>query len=136
MAADVAAFGAPVPRDDPSVTTRVARASMASTSIARGGDRVVTTVSPSTRRRARSSTSWRTQNADDGVDGILVQLPLPEHGRAQVLRSVDPVKDVDGFHPANAGLLYLGEPFLRSGDALRGDGDARAALASSSRRQW
>jgi len=52
-------------------------------------------------------------NADDGVDGILVQLPLPEHmDEPKVLRSVDPDKDVDGFHPSNAGLLFLGEPFL------------------------
>jgi methylenetetrahydrofolate dehydrogenase (NADP+) / methenyltetrahydrofolate cyclohydrolase len=52
-------------------------------------------------------------NADDGVDGILVQLPLPGHmDEPTVLRSVDPAKDVDGFHPLNAGLLYLGEPFL------------------------
>ena len=52
-------------------------------------------------------------NADEGVDGILVQLPLPEHmDEPTVLRSVDPAKDVDGFHPLNAGLLYLGEPFL------------------------
>ena len=52
-------------------------------------------------------------NADDDVDGILVQLPLPEHmDEAKVLRTVDPAKDVDGFHPLNAGLLFLGEPFL------------------------
>lgn len=52
-------------------------------------------------------------NSDDGVDGILVQLPLPEHmDEAKVLRTVDPAKDVDGFHPTNAGLLFLGEPFL------------------------
>ena len=52
-------------------------------------------------------------NADDDVDGILVQLPLPEHmDEPKVLRSVDPGKDVDGFHPQNAGLLFLGEPFL------------------------
>lgn len=52
-------------------------------------------------------------NADDEVDGILVQLPLPEHmDEPKVLRSVDPAKDVDGFHPSNAGLLFLGEPFL------------------------
>ncbi|MGH3076584.1 MAG: bifunctional 5,10-methylenetetrahydrofolate dehydrogenase/5,10-methenyltetrahydrofolate cyclohydrolase [Gaiellaceae bacterium] len=52
-------------------------------------------------------------NADDGVDGILVQLPLPGHmDEPTVLRSVDSAKDVDGFHPLNAGLLYLGEPFL------------------------
>jgi methylenetetrahydrofolate dehydrogenase (NADP+) / methenyltetrahydrofolate cyclohydrolase len=50
-------------------------------------------------------------NADDEVDGILVQLPLPEHmDEPKVTRSVDPAKDVDGFHPLNAGLLYLGEP--------------------------
>ena len=52
-------------------------------------------------------------NADDEVDGILVQLPLPEHmDEAKVTRVVDPAKDVDGFHPTNAGLLFLGEPFL------------------------
>jgi len=52
-------------------------------------------------------------NADDDVDGILVQLPLPSHmEEPKVLRTVDPDKDVDGFHPLNAGRLYLGEPFL------------------------
>jgi methylenetetrahydrofolate dehydrogenase (NADP+) / methenyltetrahydrofolate cyclohydrolase len=50
-------------------------------------------------------------NDDDGVDGILVQLPLPEHmDEPKVTRSVDPAKDVDGFHPLNAGRLFLGEP--------------------------
>jgi len=50
-------------------------------------------------------------NADDDVDGILVQLPLPEHmDEAKVTRLVDPEKDVDGFHPLNAGRLFLGEP--------------------------
>ena len=52
-------------------------------------------------------------NADDAVDGILVQLPLPDHmDEPKVLRAVDPGKDVDGFHVLNAGRLYLGEPFL------------------------
>jgi methylenetetrahydrofolate dehydrogenase (NADP+) / methenyltetrahydrofolate cyclohydrolase len=52
-------------------------------------------------------------NADDEVDGILVQLPLSEHmDEPLVLRSVDPAKDVDGFHPLNAGRLFIGEPFL------------------------
>lgn len=52
-------------------------------------------------------------NADDAVDGILVQLPLPAHmDEPKVLRSVDPAKDVDGFHPLNAGRLFIGEPFL------------------------
>jgi methylenetetrahydrofolate dehydrogenase (NADP+)/methenyltetrahydrofolate cyclohydrolase len=52
-------------------------------------------------------------NADDGVDGILVQLPLPGHmDEPTVTRAVDPDKDVDGFHPINAGRLFLGEPLL------------------------
>jgi methylenetetrahydrofolate dehydrogenase (NADP+)/methenyltetrahydrofolate cyclohydrolase len=52
-------------------------------------------------------------NADDSVDGILVQLPLPDHiDEARVIRELDPVKDVDGFHPFNAGQLYLGRPTL------------------------
>jgi methylenetetrahydrofolate dehydrogenase (NADP+)/methenyltetrahydrofolate cyclohydrolase len=50
-------------------------------------------------------------NADDAIDGILLQLPLPEHiDEARVIAAVDPVKDVDGFHPFNAGQLYLGRP--------------------------
>jgi methylenetetrahydrofolate dehydrogenase (NADP+)/methenyltetrahydrofolate cyclohydrolase len=50
-------------------------------------------------------------NADDSLDGILVQLPLPAHiDEARVIAAVDPVKDVDGFHPFNAGQLYLGRP--------------------------
>jgi len=50
-------------------------------------------------------------NADDEIDGILIQLPLPSDiDEAKVIRAIDPVKDVDGFHPLNAGQLYLGEP--------------------------
>ena len=50
-------------------------------------------------------------NADDKVDGILVQLPLPSQiDEVRVTHAVDPVKDVDGFHPVNAGHLYLGTP--------------------------
>jgi methylenetetrahydrofolate dehydrogenase (NADP+) / methenyltetrahydrofolate cyclohydrolase len=52
-------------------------------------------------------------NGDEEIDGVLVQLPLPEHlDEARVIRAVDPVKDVDGFHPFNAGQLYLGRPTL------------------------
>src|SRR5262245_15396802 len=52
-------------------------------------------------------------NADGAVDGILVQLPLPDHmDEPTVTRAVDPDKDVDGFHPINAGRLFLGEPLL------------------------
>jgi methylenetetrahydrofolate dehydrogenase (NADP+)/methenyltetrahydrofolate cyclohydrolase len=48
-------------------------------------------------------------NADPRVDGILVQLPLPGHIDAnKVLTSIDPDKDVDGFHPVNAGRLAIG----------------------------
>ena len=50
-------------------------------------------------------------NADPGVDGILVQLPLPPgHDPARVLDAIDPLKDVDGFHPENVGLLHQGRP--------------------------
>jgi methylenetetrahydrofolate dehydrogenase (NADP+) / methenyltetrahydrofolate cyclohydrolase len=50
-------------------------------------------------------------NDDDSLDGILVQLPLPDHiDEARVIGAVEPVKDVDGFHPLNAGQLYLGRP--------------------------
>jgi methylenetetrahydrofolate dehydrogenase (NADP+)/methenyltetrahydrofolate cyclohydrolase len=48
-------------------------------------------------------------NADDAVDGILVQLPLPRHVDEQaILTRVDPAKDVDGFHPINVGRLSIG----------------------------
>ncbi|WP_288456012.1 bifunctional methylenetetrahydrofolate dehydrogenase/methenyltetrahydrofolate cyclohydrolase FolD [uncultured Sphingomonas sp.] len=48
-------------------------------------------------------------NADDAVDGILVQLPLPRHiDERAVLTRIDPDKDVDGFHPVNAGRLATG----------------------------
>jgi len=55
----------------------------------------------------------RVLNDDPAVDGILVQLPLPPHIRADaVLASIDPAKDVDGFHPLNAGRLAAAQPFL------------------------
>jgi methylenetetrahydrofolate dehydrogenase (NADP+)/methenyltetrahydrofolate cyclohydrolase len=55
----------------------------------------------------------RRLNADPAVDGILVQLPLPKHIDPQkVLEAVDPAKDVDGFHPVNAGRLAAGLPGL------------------------
>jgi methylenetetrahydrofolate dehydrogenase (NADP+) / methenyltetrahydrofolate cyclohydrolase len=52
-------------------------------------------------------------NADDAVNGILVQLPLPSQIEEQrVIDAVDPAKDVDGFHPVNAGKLFLGQDGL------------------------
>jgi methylenetetrahydrofolate dehydrogenase (NADP+)/methenyltetrahydrofolate cyclohydrolase len=54
-------------------------------------------------------------NASDDVDAILVQLPLPDHiDEDRVIRAVTPAKDVDGFHPLNAGELYLGRPAIVS----------------------
>lgn len=54
-----------------------------------------------------------TLNAREDVDGILVQLPLPKQVDAKVLLdAIDPAKDVDGFHPVNAGRLQAGRPAL------------------------
>ena len=51
-----------------------------------------------------------TLNRDDSVNGILVQLPLPEHiDEDKVIRTISPQKDVDGFHPENVGRLVIGE---------------------------
>jgi methylenetetrahydrofolate dehydrogenase (NADP+) / methenyltetrahydrofolate cyclohydrolase len=54
-------------------------------------------------------------NRDDRVDGILVQLPLPDHlDSVALLNQIDPAKDADGLHPTNLGRLVRGEPGLRS----------------------
>jgi methylenetetrahydrofolate dehydrogenase (NADP+)/methenyltetrahydrofolate cyclohydrolase len=53
-------------------------------------------------------------NADDGVDGILVQVPLPDHiDERRIIEAIDPSKDVDGFHPFNVGRLMLRHPLIR-----------------------
>jgi methylenetetrahydrofolate dehydrogenase (NADP+)/methenyltetrahydrofolate cyclohydrolase len=58
-------------------------------------------------------------NADDDVDGLLVQLPLPDHiDENRVIEAIAPEKDVDGIHPINAGRLYLGRPTLVPGTPL------------------
>jgi methylenetetrahydrofolate dehydrogenase (NADP+)/methenyltetrahydrofolate cyclohydrolase len=50
-------------------------------------------------------------NNNPKIHGILVQLPLPKHlNEAEVLYTIDPKKDVDGFHPVNVGKLMIGEP--------------------------
>jgi len=57
----------------------------------------------------------RDLNSRDEIDGILIQLPLPKQvDTPLVLNSVDPAKDVDGFHPVNIGRLTLNEPGLRA----------------------
>ncbi|MEE8235251.1 MAG: bifunctional methylenetetrahydrofolate dehydrogenase/methenyltetrahydrofolate cyclohydrolase FolD [Gammaproteobacteria bacterium] len=58
-------------------------------------------------------------NADDGVDGILVQLPLPEHIDAlSIIERIQPTKDVDGFHPFTVGRLAQRIPVLRPATPL------------------
>jgi methylenetetrahydrofolate dehydrogenase (NADP+) / methenyltetrahydrofolate cyclohydrolase len=58
-------------------------------------------------------------NADDGIDGLLVQLPLPDHiDENRAIEAISPAKDVDGIHPVNAGRLYLGRPTLVPGTPL------------------
>ncbi|MCS6947060.1 MAG: bifunctional methylenetetrahydrofolate dehydrogenase/methenyltetrahydrofolate cyclohydrolase FolD [Steroidobacteraceae bacterium] len=53
-------------------------------------------------------------NRDPGVDGILVQLPVPEHIRqSEIVERIDPSKDVDGFHPYNVGRLAERTPLIR-----------------------
>jgi methylenetetrahydrofolate dehydrogenase (NADP+) / methenyltetrahydrofolate cyclohydrolase len=55
----------------------------------------------------------RALSVRDDVDGILVQLPLPKHiNEAEVLVAIDPARDVDGFHPMNAGALFTGKETL------------------------
>ena len=55
----------------------------------------------------------RRLNDDDAVDGILVQLPLPDHiNSARIIEEIDPAKDVDGLTETNAGRLMLGKPGL------------------------
>lgn len=53
----------------------------------------------------------RELNGDPEVDGILVQLPLPKHiSEEEVIKTIEPNKDVDGFHPNNVGSMVLGQP--------------------------
>ncbi|MDR1864248.1 MAG: bifunctional methylenetetrahydrofolate dehydrogenase/methenyltetrahydrofolate cyclohydrolase FolD [Bacteroidales bacterium] len=52
-------------------------------------------------------------NADEDVDGFIVQLPLPPHiDERKIIETIDPAKDVDGFHPVNAGRMMIGLPCL------------------------
>ena len=58
-------------------------------------------------------------NADDAIDGLLVQLPLPDHlDTNRIIEAIAPEKDIDGIHPMNAGRLYLGRPTLVPGTPL------------------
>jgi len=71
----------------------------------------VTHLLPATTPQAEVLALVAQLNADPAIDGILVQLPLPKGiDQEAVLLAVDPAKDVDGFHPANLGLLVAGRP--------------------------
>ena len=66
---------------------------------------------PASAGRARLLDAVAELNAADGIDGILVQLPLPDPSlEDEIIEAMDPAKDVDGFHPANAGRVALGLP--------------------------
>ena len=66
---------------------------------------------PAAARREEILAVVRTLNADDAIDGILVQLPLPDSSiEREILEAIDPAKDVDGFHPTNVGRMVQGLP--------------------------
>jgi methylenetetrahydrofolate dehydrogenase (NADP+)/methenyltetrahydrofolate cyclohydrolase len=70
---------------------------------------------PATATQAELEQAITALNHDDRVDGILVQLPLPDHLDAvALLNQIEPTKDADGLHPVNLGRLVRGEPGLRS----------------------
>jgi methylenetetrahydrofolate dehydrogenase (NADP+)/methenyltetrahydrofolate cyclohydrolase len=70
---------------------------------------------PTEASQAELKTAIHRLNQDQRVDGILVQLPLPDHlDAAALLHEIVPDKDVDGLHPMNLGRLVRGEPGLRS----------------------
>jgi methylenetetrahydrofolate dehydrogenase (NADP+)/methenyltetrahydrofolate cyclohydrolase len=69
---------------------------------------------PSTTTEEELLSHIRQLNRDPNIHGILVQLPLPSHINSHmVLETIDPFKDVDGFHVANAGALMTGHPVFR-----------------------
>lgn len=75
----------------------------------RGSQRVL----PDTTTEAELLAEVDRLNRDPQVDGILVQLPLPRQiDPRRVIDAIDPLKDVDGFHPTNVGLLHMGRPVL------------------------
>ena len=66
---------------------------------------------PATATRAEILATVRALNADAAIDGIPVQLPLPDASiEREIIEAIDPAKDVDGFHPTNVGRMVLGLP--------------------------
>ena len=115
VAADVAALGAVglvtvLVGDDPASDTYIRLKHKAALE---AGIHATDLRYPATMSEAELLAKIAELNADDSVDALLVQLPLPDHiDEDRILRAVDPAKDVDGFHPVNAGELYLGRPGL------------------------
>ena len=122
MAAEVATFGAKYGRvphlvvilvgEDPGSVSYVTGKAKASAEV---GIRNTTIRKPESVCEAELLGIIADLNADEGVDGILVQLPLPKHLSASAcLLAIDPAKDVDGFHPENVGRLSLNLPGMVS----------------------
>ncbi|GBF04388.1 bifunctional 5,10-methylene-tetrahydrofolate dehydrogenase/ 5,10-methylene-tetrahydrofolate [Deinococcus aerius] len=121
LLAETAARAARLPNPPHLVMVRLGE-DPASVSYVRGKDRKAREVGLSSTVHALPETTSQAElldliarlNADDAVNGILVQLPLPAHVSEQaVLHAIDPRKDVDGFHPLNVGELWAGRPALR-----------------------
>ena len=94
--------------DDPASVSYVTGKAKASEVI---GIRNTTIRKPSTITEDELLALIRQLNADDTVDGILVQLPLPKHiSEARVIETIDKSKDVDGFHPLNVAALWQKQP--------------------------
>jgi methylenetetrahydrofolate dehydrogenase (NADP+)/methenyltetrahydrofolate cyclohydrolase len=114
VAADVEAFGAPVclatilVGDDPASHIYVGKKHDAASE---AGIETRDHRFPESTSEAEVLEILEELNADDAVDGILVQLPLPGHiDEPRVIGAIDPDKDVDGLHPLNSGRLFLGKP--------------------------
>ncbi|MDE5624623.1 MAG: bifunctional methylenetetrahydrofolate dehydrogenase/methenyltetrahydrofolate cyclohydrolase FolD [Alistipes sp.] len=118
MAAEVAAFPAKYGRvphlavilvgEDPGSVSYVTGKAKASAEV---GIRNTTIRRPATISEAELLGIIAELNADDEVDGILVQLPLPKHiSEERVIAAIDKTKDVDGFHPLNVAALWQKQP--------------------------
>ena len=118
MAAEVATFGAKYGRvphlvvilvgEDPGSVSYVTGKAKASAEV---GIRNTTIRKPESVCEAELLGIIADLNADEGVDGILVQLPLPKHIDAdKVIAAIDKEKDVDGFHPLNVAALWQKQP--------------------------
>ena len=121
MAAEVATFGAKYGRvphlvvilvgEDPGSVSYVTGKAKASAEV---GIRNTTIRKPESVCEAELLGIIADLNADEGVDGILVQLPLPESlEEAAVIAAIAPEKDVDCFHPYNVGRLNIGDPVFQ-----------------------